>query len=284
MKIELAEPHGFCAGVDRALKIAEKELNRKPGETLYLLHEIVHNETVTARFAAAGAKIVPSLDVIPPGARLLISAHGAGRDVFSAASARGIEVVDATCPLVRRVQERAEEFSASGMTVLLAGDPHHREVEGILGWRRGPCIVLENEQDAREFHPEPGVRYAFLSQTTLNAGMVASMEKILRGKCPSLKSMGHVCFATSERQNAVRTLAARCGTMLIAGSPESSNTLRLLEVARSQGARANLISSPECLTPDMVAGSESVGIASGASAPESLLRAIVKKLRSMEKN
>lgn len=284
MKIELAEPRGFCAGVDRALKIAEKELLRRPGETLYLLHEIVHNETVTGHFRKAGAEIVPFLDSIPSGARLLVSAHGAAEQVFTDAAVRGLEVIDATCPLVRRVQKRAEELSSAGLTVLLAGDPRHREVEGILGWCRGPCLVLENEQAAMDFKPDPGADYAFLSQTTLNAESVAAMEKILREKSPSLKSCGKVCFATSERQNAVRKLAAHCDAVLIVGSENSSNTLRLLEIARFQGVRASLVPGPGSLTLEMVAGCERVGVASGASAPESLLRAVVGRLHDLARD
>lgn len=279
MKIVLAEPRGFCAGVERAMRMLRDILASDPGRPLYLLHAVVHNQSVTRFTLDSGGRIVASVSEIPPGERLLISAHGAAQRVFDEAAARGLEVIDATCPLVRSVQKKAAALTASGRTVLLFGNASHREVEGILGHcTPDSCIVLDGIEAAERFLPRTGTKYAALSQTTWNADDVARMTGILRRKIPDLELSGTVCTATSERQNAVRRLAAECDAVLVVGSETSSNTMRLLEIAGENGRRAYLVPDASFLTPEMTAGVSVLGIASGASTGDDDIRSVLRRL------
>jgi len=282
MKIILSEPRGFCAGVERAMRLLKDMLAKKQPEPLYLLHAIVHNQSVTRFTLESGAKIVENVSDVPQGARLLISAHGASQTVFDEAEVRGLEVIDATCPLVRQVQKRAAELTSAGKTVLLFGNPGHREVEGILGHcAENSCIVLENMAAVEQFQPQPGRQYATLSQTTWNADDVARMVGTLRSKIPALEVSGTVCNATAERQKAVRTLAEHCDAVLVIGSGTSSNTMRLLEIAKENGRRAYLVQDASCLEPEMTAGVSTLGIASGASTGDADIQGVIRKLETL---
>lgn len=275
MKIRLAEVYGFCGGVRRAVEIAEEALKER--KKIFLIHELVHNEQVTEELAAKGITSVSSLQDVPDGATLIISAHGAAPQIFAEAKQKHLKVIDATCPLVRKVQQSAGELTKNGFHVLLFGKRQHREVEGIIGYTApGKCTVLENRRDVLDFVPESGKKYATLSQTTLNEQEIAEMNQYLQKKIPDLLVSGNVCHATGERQNAVRQLADECDGMLIIGSANSSNTLRLLDVAKEKCPRSYLVSSPADL-PDLT-GIEVLGVSAGASAPESLIRNVLQKI------
>lgn len=283
VKILFAEPRGFCGGVERALRIAEKELSDHPGKPLYLLHEIVHNETVSSDLEKKGGKIVSSVKDIPEGGHLLISAHGTAKKIFDDAATQGVTVIDATCPLVRKVQETTSRLVAEGYHVLLFGHRAHREVMGILGQCAMPdrITVLENLSDVEAFEADHTEKYACLSQTTWNQETVQEMTDILQQKIPGLCIAGSVCNATAERQNAVRHLAEKCDVCLIIGSASSSNTMRLLEIASGIAPRAYLVERTEDLTAEMIAGADTIGIASGASAPEKQVISIVQCIHSL---
>lgn len=275
MKIRLAEVYGFCAGVRRAVEIVENA--QKEQEKLFLIHELVHNEQVTSELAAKGVESVSDLDAVPEGATLIVSAHGAVPQIFAAAKRKNLKVIDATCPLVRKVQQSAALLTRQGVHVLLFGKKLHREVEGIVGHAvPGMCTVLENRAAVETFVPEAGQKYATLSQTTLNEQEIMEMNEALLKKIPDLQVSGNVCKATGERQEAVRLLAEKCDAVLIIGSENSSNTLRLLEVAKEKCHRTHLVSSPDDL-PELT-GVDVLGVSAGASAPESLIRDVLQKI------
>ncbi|MBR1999970.1 MAG: 4-hydroxy-3-methylbut-2-enyl diphosphate reductase [Lentisphaeria bacterium] len=275
MKIHLAKVYGFCAGVRRAVEIVEQALNEH--EKIYLIHELVHNEQVSAELAARGVCSVAGLDAVPDGATLVLSAHGTVPEVFEMARKKKLNIIDATCPLVRKVQQSAANLTEQGVHVLLFGKKQHREVEGIVGHAvPGMCTVLENRAAVETFVPEAGQKYATLSQTTLNEQEIMEMNEALLKKIPDLQVSGNVCKATGERQEAVRLLAEKCDAVLIIGSENSSNTLRLLEVAKEKCHRTHLVSSPDDL-PDLT-GVDVLGVSAGASAPESLIRDVLRKI------
>ena len=273
MEVILCDITGFCSGVRNALNLTADML-KQHGPPVFILHELVHNESVVNDLLSRGAKIVDDPEGLPPGATLIFSAHGVSEAVEARARALPLNIVDATCPLVRKVQERGAELSNAGYIVLLFGKAGHREVEGILGRIHGEKHLLTNQRDARAFEPVPGRSYACISQTTMNSDVIAEMTAILRKKIPGLIESASVCHATLTRQNAVRELAADCDLVLVAGSSHSSNTLRLCEIARNQGARAELVSGPEAVTPVLLRGAKCVGVTSGASAPDALVRGI----------
>lgn len=279
MKIHLSEPRGFCGGVRRALDIVEKfiEKNNTP---VYILHEIVHNEYVVKKLLDKGVKIIDAPEEAPGGSTLVFSAHGVSDEIERRASTCGITVVDATCPLVKRVQGKTVEFSEKGYTILLFGKKGHREVDGILGRVKGKAHLLENIDDARAFIPIPGERYACLSQTTLNATEIKASIEILKEKIPALKSFAEVCRATAERQNSVRELATYCDAVIVIGSEKSSNTRRLCELVLECGTRTVLISGASNLDLAFLRGVENLGIATGASAPEELLDETVEYIKT----
>jgi 4-hydroxy-3-methylbut-2-enyl diphosphate reductase len=273
MEVKLCRITGFCSGVRAALDLTADML-KQHGPPVFILHELVHNESVVKDLLAKGAKIVDEPDGLPEGATLIFSAHGVSEDVEARARALPLNIVDATCPLVRQVQKRGAAMSGAGHTVLLFGKAGHREVEGILGRIHGEKHLLTSPDDARAFVPVPGRTYACISQTTMNSDAIAEMTSILREKIPGLVETASVCHATLTRQNAVRALAAECDLVLVAGSAHSSNTLRLCEIAAEQGARTELVPGPEAVTRDLLRGAKCVGVTSGASAPDALVHGI----------
>lgn len=273
MEVKLCRITGFCSGVRAALELTD-EMLEKHGSPVFILHELVHNETVVNELLARGAKIVDDPEGLPEGATLIFSAHGVSEAVEARARALPLNVVDATCPLVRQVQKRGAELSDAGHVVLLFGKAGHREVEGILGRIPGEKHLLTGPEDAEVFKPAPGRTYACISQTTMNSDVIARMTAILGKKIPGLVESASVCHATLTRQNAVRELAATCDLVLVVGSAHSSNTLRLCEIAAEQGTRTELVSGAEAVTPELLRGAKCVGITSGASAPDSLVNGV----------
>ena len=282
MEVLIAEPHGMCSGVARALRIAERTLAGHPGETLWCFHEIVHNEHVVAALRARGARFVNALADIPEGARVLFSAHGVSPTVRAEAQTRGLEVIDATCPFVAKVHEEAKVFAAQGIPIALVGHKGHDEVVGIVGEAPERIHVAETPDDVhaiRNTLPE-GAPLAVLSQTTVSREMFESRLADLRaaGFHPNLPRHRDICYATQERQDAVRALAARVDRILVLGSRNSSNSKRLAEVAESVGCPATLIASPEELDVLDLHGVRRLGLTSGASTPEDLLTALRDRL------
>jgi len=280
MEVKLCRITGFCSGVRAALDLTADML-KQHGPPVFILHELVHNESVVKDLLAKGAKIVDEPDGLPEGATLIFSAHGVSEDVEARARALPLNIVDATCPLVRQVQKRGAAMSGAGHTVLLFGKAGHREVEGILGRIHGEKHLLTSPDDARAFVPVPGRTYACISQTTMNSDAIAEMTSILREKIPGLVESASVCHATLTRQNAVRALAAECDLVLVAGSAHSSNTLRLCEIATEQGARTELVAGPEAVTPELLRRAKRVGVTSGASAPDALVRGIFDAVKRL---
>lgn len=278
----VAEPHGMCSGVARALRIAERTLGEHPGETLWCFHEIVHNEHVVAALRARGARFVDDLSAIPPGARVLFSAHGVSPAVRAEARARGLEVVDATCPFVAKVHGEARDFAARGIPVALVGHKGHDEVVGVVGEASGRIHVVEAPEDVRVLVGAfpVGTELAVLSQTTVSREMFEARLADLRaaGFRPRLPRHRDICYATQERQDAVRALAARVDRILVLGSRNSSNSKRLAEVAETAGCPAALIASPEELDALDLRGVRRLGLTSGASTPETLLSALRDRL------
>lgn len=282
MEVRIAEPHGMCSGVARALRIAERTLAEHPGETLWCFHEIVHNEHVVAALRARGARFVNALSEIPHGARVLFSAHGVSPAIRAEAAARGLDVVDATCPFVAKVHEEAQTFAAQGLPIALVGHKGHDEVVGIVGEAPDRIRVTETPGDVRSLRdalPE-GAPLAVLSQTTVSREMFEARLADLRtaGFRPQFPRHRDICYATQERQDAVRALAAQVDRILVLGSRNSSNSKRLAEVAESAGCPATLIASPEELDALDLCGVRRLGLTSGASTPEALLTALRDRL------
>lgn len=280
MKIYLASPRGFCSGVRRAIEIVENFLDQtsSSGQKVSILHEIVHNDHVVQRLVSQGAKIIHEPEDAPAGSTLIFSAHGVSEAIERRAHACSLNLIDATCPLVKTVQRKAAQLSLEGYSIILFGKRGHREVEGILGRIQGESHLIETPEQASSFVPVAGKRYACLSQTTLNAEELAVMVDLLNRKIPSLLRVAAVCNATSERQNAVRALAAQCDSVIVVGSVKSSNSKRLAEIAASAGARTILISSVQELPESFLTQTESLGIASGASAPDDLVQETLRHL------
>ena len=280
MKIFLASPRGFCSGVHRAFNLVQEQvdLHHGNGNDIFILHEVVHNEFAVKRFQQQGVHTIDEPEQAPSGSILIYSAHGVSADIERRANAANLQIIDATCPLVKLVHRKAAELSANGYHILLFGKARHREVEGILGRINGPKTLLSDIRQAQNFQAETGVKYASLSQTTFNNSELKKMLDILQQKIPDLLNLGNVCSATAERQEAMKCLASHCDTILVIGSHNSSNTKRLLETALQTGAKAYLISDASALRDDMLKDAVQVGIASGASAPEDLVQGVLNKL------
>ena len=276
-KVLLASPRGFCAGVERALKTVDDALKTGPFP-VYVLHEIVHNENVVESLRKRGVIFIENPKEASGGGTLIFSAHGVSREVEEQAALLKVRVIDAACPIVKSLQRRIEAFEAEGREIILFGKEGHREVEGLLGRVHSTVHVMDSEEALDSFlaGADPSKCYACLSQTTLNADDVARMGQRLKEKLPHLTFAAEVCFATRDRQQAVKELAEKCDVILVVGSEKSSNTKRLYETAASCGVRAYLLSDAGGFTPSMIGGAECVGITSGASAPEELVRELLE--------
>ena len=268
-RILVAHPHGFCSGVARAVATAEAALARYGGP-ISGLHEIVHNEQVTGRLAARGMRFVEQLADVPPGAVVLLSAHGVAPCVLAEARARQLRVVDATCPYVAKVHQEVLRFVADGCTVICVGHRNHVEVRGIVGEAPEHVLVVESVGEAQAVLPPDPERVAAVSQTTLTAETADLIREVLRKRFPRLRqpARADVCYATRNRQQAVRTLAAAVELVLVLGSAQSSNTRRLIETVEQAGGQARLVGSLADLAAVPVEPIQVLGIASGASTPE----------------
>jgi 4-hydroxy-3-methylbut-2-en-1-yl diphosphate reductase len=283
MKIQLANPRGFCAGVDRAIAIVDRVLDLF-GAPIYVRHEVVHNRFVVEGLRRRGALFVEDLDEVPDGATLVFSAHGVPQSVREAAEARGLRVFDATCPLVTKVHLEVARHCKNGMTVVLIGHRGHPEVEGTLGQcRNGPgsILLVERAQDIETLSVPDPERVAYVTQTTLSMDDSRELIALLRERFPAIQGpkKSDICYATQNRQDAVRELAARCDLLLVVGSPNSSNSNRLRELAEKQGCRAYLIDGAEDIQQAWLDQSPRVGLTAGASAPEVLVEQVIERLR-----
>jgi len=280
LKLLIAAPRGFCAGVDRAIKIVELAIERF-GPPVYVRHEIVHNRFVVDRLRGLGAVFVKELDEVPDGRPVVFSAHGVPKVVPAAAQARGLDYLDATCPLVSKVHRQAERLIESGRHILFIGHAGHPEVIGTFGQvPSGTMTLIESVEDVALLEPEDPDNLSFLTQTTLSVDDTAQIVEALQVRFPSILSprSEDICYATSNRQAAVKKIAAHCDRMLVIGAPNSSNSLRLAEVAERSGAPARLIQRAADIDWDWLGSPGTVGLTAGASAPEVLVREVVDAL------
>ena len=285
MDILLANPRGFCAGVDRAIAIVNRalELFEPP---IYVRHEVVHNKFVVDDLRNRGAVFVEELDQVPDDAIVIFSAHGVSKAVQAEASRRGLKVFDATCPLVTKVHIEVTRYARDGIDAILIGHQGHPEVEGTMGQydksAGGTIYLVEDEQDVARLEVRDPERIAFVTQTTLSLDDTARVIDALRTRFPNIQGprKDDICYATQNRQDAVRDLASRCDVVLVVGSPNSSNSNRLRELAERMGKRAYLIDNADQLNPDWFSDECKIGVTAGASAPEVLIGQVIQRLQS----
>jgi 4-hydroxy-3-methylbut-2-enyl diphosphate reductase len=285
MKVLLANPRGFCAGVDRAIDIVERALELF-GPPIYVRHEVVHNRYVVDRLRGLGAVFVEELDQVPPGATVIFSAHGVSSAVVADAAQRGLRVFDATCPLVTKVHMEVHRYARDGRDVILIGHAGHPEVEGTMGRFDesfgGRIHLVENVADVAKLDVRDPSSLSFVTQTTLSVDDTAEIVNALRERFPALATprKEDICYATQNRQDAVKKLLEQCDVLLVVGSRTSSNSNRLRELADRAGIPGYLVDGPEDLRPEWFQGKSAVGVTAGASAPELLVHGVVEKLRS----
>jgi 4-hydroxy-3-methylbut-2-en-1-yl diphosphate reductase len=280
LKLLIAAPRGFCAGVDRAIRIVELAIERF-GAPVYVRHEIVHNRFVVDALRAKGAIFVEELDEVPDGAPVIFSAHGVPKSVPAAAEARGLEYLDATCPLVSKVHSQAENLVRAGRHILFIGHRGHPEVIGTFGQvPDGVMTLVETIADVEALTPADPENLAFLTQTTLSVDDTADIIAALKRRFPSIVGPRgeDICYATSNRQAAVKAIAPLCEAMLVIGAPNSSNSLRLVEAAEREGAKAMLVQRGSDVDFDWLGDVKTLGLTAGASAPELLVREVVARL------
>ncbi|HQT52898.1 MAG TPA: 4-hydroxy-3-methylbut-2-enyl diphosphate reductase [Phenylobacterium sp.] len=284
LTILLATPRGFCAGVDRAIQIVERTLE-KYGAPVYVRHEIVHNRHVVDRLKALGAVFVEELDECPTDRPVVFSAHGVPKSVPADAKSRNMLYLDATCPLVSKVHVEAQRHYDAGMEIVLIGHAGHPEVVGTMGQLpEGAVTLIETVEDARAFTPKDATNIAFATQTTLSVDDTAAIVAALRERFPEISAphKEDICYATTNRQEAVKSVAARSDVLLVLGSANSSNSVRLVEVAKRGGvAQAHLIDDASFLDLAWIDGARTVGVTAGASAPEVLVQGVIEALRAV---
>lgn len=282
MNVVVANPRGFCAGVDRAIAIVERVLEQF-GPPIYVRHEVVHNRFVVDDLRERGAVFIEDLDEVPEGATLIFSAHGVSQGVRREAEARGLRVFDATCPLVTKVHLEVARHCRNGCDVVLIGHRGHPEVDGTLGQCRddGAIHLTERPEDVAELQVRDPDRVAYVTQTTLSVDDAAAIVAALHERFPAIQGpkKSDICYATQNRQDAVRTLAAHSDLILVVGSPNSSNSNRLRELAERQGISAKLIDGADDIQRDWLSGSARVGVTAGASAPEVLVQQVLARLK-----
>ena len=276
----VAAPRGFCAGVDRAIEIVERALERY-GPPVYVRHEIVHNRFVVDSLRSKGAVFVAELDEVPDGVPVVFSAHGVPKAVPAAAQARGLSYFDATCPLVSKVHRQAERLVEQGRHILFVGHADHPEVVGTFGQvPEGAISLVETAEDALRIQPRDPHNLGFLTQTTLSVDDTAEIIAILQRRFPEIRGPKgeDICYATSNRQAAVKAIARRCDALLVIGAPNSSNSVRLVEVAKREGADARLVERAAQIDLAWLAGVNTLGLTAGASAPETLVDEVIELL------
>ena len=280
-KLFLAAPRGYCAGVDRAVQTVERALELY-GPPVYVRKEIVHNKLVVEQLAQRGAIFVDQETEVPEGETVVFSAQGVAPSVHANAEQRGLQTIDATCPLVTKVHVEAKKFAAEGYTIVLIGHEGHEEVEGTMGEAPDHIVLIETEEDVDRLEVEDPTRIAYISQTTLSVDETGAIIARLREKFPQIVGprTDDICYATTNRQAAVRQMADQCDLVLVIGSKNSSNSNRLVEVARAHGAESHLIDNETQVREEWLEGKRVVGISSGASAPEELVQRLVEFFRA----
>lgn len=280
MEISLAQPRGFCAGVDRAIEIVERALQQF-GSPIYVKHEIVHNKTVVEDLRNKGAIFVDELEDVPTGSTVVFSAHGVSQDVRTQAESLGLKVFDATCPLVTKVHVEVSKMRAQGCEIIMIGHEGHPEVEGTMGQVKDGIHLVETEADVAKLNIEAGTPLAFVTQTTLSVDDASKVIASLKAKFPDIREpkKADICYATQNRQDAVKFMARQVDLVLVVGSPSSSNSNRLREVAEKLGVPAKLIENADSLDQTWFEGVKHIGLTAGASAPEHLVQGVVKRLK-----
>ena len=280
--ILLANPRGFCAGVDRAIAIVERALE-KFGAPIYVRHEVVHNTFVVNDLKAKGAIFVDDLADVPAGATVIFSAHGVSQAVRAEAEARGLNVFDATCPLVTKVHVEVSKMRDRGYEIVMIGHKGHPEVEGTLGQSKDGMYLVETPEDVASLQVKNPDQLAYVTQTTLSVDDAARVVDALRTRFPAITGpkKDDICYATQNRQDAVKALAPQCDVVIVVGSPTSSNSNRLREVAENLGVPAYMVDNATEIHPEWVAGKNRVGLTAGASAPEILVRAVIDRLNQL---
>ena len=281
LKVVLAQPRGFCAGVERAIEIVERAL-KKFGPPIYVRHEIVHNRHVVEDLRTRGAVFVDELDEIPPGAMTVFSAHGVAKRVEEVARERGLPVIDATCPLVTKVHNEGRRYAAAGRELVLVGHAGHAEVEGTIGQMPGKVHLVQTVEDVAALEPSTPDQLAYITQTTLSVDDTRGIIQALKAKFPSITGpdVRDICYATQNRQQAVHDLAEAADMILVVGSKNSSNSNRLREIGEELGKPSYLIDDASHLKAEWFIGIGSVGLTAGASAPETLVQGVIEGLRA----
>ncbi len=282
MDIVLANPRGFCAGVDRAIIIVEQALE-KFGAPIYVRHEVVHNKFVVDDLKKKGAIFVEELDEVPAGNTVIFSAHGVSKDVRAEAEARGLQVFDATCPLVTKVHIEVAKMRASGKEIIMIGHKGHPEVEGTMGQSEGGMYLVESPEDVATLEVKDPAQLAYVTQTTLSIDDAASIVSALKARFPEITPprSDSICYATQNRQDAVKVMARDCDLVIVVGSPNSSNSNRLREVAQNQGIESYMVDNASYLDPAWIVGKKRIGVSAGASAPEVLVQEVISKLKEL---
>src|SRR5450830_314309 len=287
LDILLANPRGFCAGVDRAIIIVEQALE-KFGAPIYVRHEVVHNKFVVDELKRKGAVFIEELDEVPTGNTVIFSAHGVSKDVRADAESRGLRVFDATCPLVTKVHVEVARMLAAGREIIMIGHKGHPEVEGTMGQVQAsdgkPSMYLvETLDDVATLEVRDPEKLAYVTQTTLSIDDAASIVIALKEKFPHISPprSDSICYATQNRQDAVKIMAKDCDLVIVVGSPNSSNSNRLREVAQNQGVESYMVDNATQLNPSWIIGKKRIGISAGASAPEILVKEVIAKLQSL---
>ena len=282
MKVILAQPRGFCAGVERAIEIVERALE-KYGPPIYVRHEIVHNRHVVESLRAKGARFVDEIDEVPPGAVTIFSAHGVASAIEEGADHRGLRVIDATCPLVSKVHIEGQRYANQGREIVLIGHAGHPEIQGTMGRITGRVHLISKPEEVAKLQVADPEKLAFITQTTLSVDDTRAVIEALRARFPAISGPDtkDICYATQNRQRATRELAGIVDVVLVIGAPNSSNSNRLREIAAESGVPAYLIEDASALDPNWLDGAETVGITAGASAPDALVEELVSRLGEM---
>jgi 4-hydroxy-3-methylbut-2-enyl diphosphate reductase len=282
MDILLANPRGFCAGVDRAIIIVEQALE-KFGAPIYVRHEVVHNKFVVDELKAKGAIFIDELKDVPAGNTVIFSAHGVSKDVRAEAEAMGLRVFDATCPLVTKVHVEVAKMRSAGKEIVMIGHKGHPEVEGTMGQVEGGIYLVETPEDVAMLNVNNPNQLAYVTQTTLSLDDAANIVAALKQKFPQISppKSDSICYATQNRQDAVKVLAKDCDLVIVVGSPNSSNSNRLREVAQNQGAESYMVDNASYLDPAWLEGKKRIGVSAGASAPEILIKEVIEKLQQL---
>ena len=281
-EIVLAEPRGFCAGVDRAIEIVERAL-QKFGRPIYVRHEIVHNTYVVNDLIAKGAVFIEELSDVPPGATLVFSAHGVSKAIHNEAHARGFQIFDATCPLVTKVHVEVAKLHKEGYEFIMIGHKGHPEVEGTMGQLQSGIHLVEDVADVALVNPLQSERLAVVTQTTLSVDDAAEISMAIKARFPKARSpkQQDICYATQNRQDAIKVMSPQVDLMIVVGSPTSSNSNRLAELARKLGVESFMVDSADELKPEWLIGRQRVGLTAGASAPEILVQQVIDRIKAL---